>query len=377
MLREECRMKPYQATLFTQEEPSPLSIPDEPIFILNNKRYLNFSTLDCLNYKNNEYLKEAAKLSINETSQTAYSNNHEMLESLKKHMSEFKKIESMLLFSDELSACYALFSIFGPKTVFFIDYETSPSISAILQYRNVEFYSHHNLEHLNKIMGIHTDKVIVIDGLYEWLGYTGPINELIKIALENQAVIIANELNSFGLLGRDGRGFVELYNLYDITNIEIGSFSKYLGGFGTYIGAKKYLINKISENINGIPNPIPKFMVAVDLAGLELLQNEARNRSMFQKLWTNSRFFINRLKQIGLKTKSETPVIVVTLNNNDEAQLFSRRLFNDGILVAVNKERMRFSISIEHSRKDLDYALERIETHFKEIGIVYPDQTQP
>jgi 7-keto-8-aminopelargonate synthetase-like enzyme len=226
-------------------------------------------------------------------------------------------------------------------------------------------------------MGIHTDKVIVIDGLYEWLGYTGPINELIKIALENQAVIIANELNSFGLLGRDGRGFVELYNLYDITNIEIGSFSKYLGGFGTYIGAKKYLINKISENINGIPNPIPKFMVAVDLAGLELLQNEARNRSMFQKLWTNSRFFINRLKQIGLKTKSETPVIVVTLNNNDEAQLFSRRLFNDGILVAVNKERMRFSISIEHSRKDLDYALERIERHFKEIGIVYPDQTQP
>jgi len=365
-------MKPYQVNLFNEQDKTPTFLPSEPVFVVNNKRYLNFSLFDCLNRHNNEYLSETARLNIDSHSFPDVRNPDNLMDDLKREMTEFKKIDSLIVFPDEISATYALFTIFGSKTVFFIDYETTPSICALLQYRNVEFYNHQEPQQLSKVLNGHSEKVIIVDGLYEWLGYTGPISEIVRIAKENQTTIIANELNSFGLLGRDGRGFVDLYYLYDEINIEIGSFNKYIGGYGAYLGAKKYLINKIIENTNGVYLPMPKFMLAVNIAGIEVLKNESKNRTLLSKLWTHSRFFINRLKQIGLKTMSETPIIVIIFNNNEEAETFGRRLFNDGIIVNANKERIRIVISIEHSRADLDYTLDRIEAHFKDMGIVYP-----
>ncbi len=365
-------MKPYQVNLFVDQEQTSIFLPSEPVFIHNNKKYLNFTLIDCFNRRNSEYLNEAARLNIDSHNVVDLRNPDDYMNELKNTLIEFKKLDSTIIFSDEISAIYALFSIFDSKTKFFIDYETSPGIFLVLQYRNIEFYNPRDLEQLSKLMATYTDKVIVIDGLYEWLGCSGPVNELIKIAKENQAVVIANELNSFGLLGRDGRGFVDLFNLYEDINLEIGSFNRYIGGYGAYIGAKKYLINKINENTNGFYMSVPKFMLAVNIAGIELLKDENKNRQAFSKLWTHSRFFINRLKQIGLKTMSETPVIVIILNNNQEAETFSKRLFADGIITNTNKERIRMVLSIEHSRADLDYTLDRIEAHFKDMGIVYP-----
>lgn len=364
-------MKPYQVNLFVDEEKAPILLPSEPVFFYNNKKYLNFTLIDCFSRRNSEYLKEAARLNIDYRNITDLRNPDDYMGGLKNAMAEFKKVDSMIVFSDEISAIYAIFSIFGPKTTFFIDYETSAGICAVLQYRNVEFYNHRDIEQLSKLLTAHSERVIVIDGLYEWLGCSGPINEIVRVAKESQTTIIANELNSFGLLGRDGRGFVDLFNLYDDINIELGSFCRYIGGYGAYIGAKKYLINKICENTNGVYMPIPKFMLAVNLAGIEMLKNEMKNKQVFSKLWTNSRFFINRLKQIGLKTTSETPIVVIIFNNNQEAELFSKRLFEDRIITSTNKERVRMVLSIEHSRADLDYTLDRIETHFKKMGIVY------
>ncbi len=361
-------MRPYQVGLFKEE--SSLLLPSEPIFIHNNKRYLNFSLLDFRNLKNNEYLKETARLNLFADGLGSSSRDSESMEKLRLAMAELKKVESMLLFPDEIAAVFALVSLFEPKAFFLIDYETSPQVYTVLRrYNNIEFYHHGNLEQLARLLAIHSEKVIIIDGLYEWLGYTGPVGEIVKLAKESQTVIVANEINSFGLLGRDGRGFVDLFYIYDDITLEVGSFDRFIGGFGAYIGAKRYLVNKIIENTDPIYNPPPKFMIEVNLAGLSLLKDEKGNKSAFQRLWSHSRYFINRLKQMGLRTKSETPIIVVLFNNNEEAREFSNQLLNEGIIAQVQKERVRFVISLEHTKADLDYTLDRIEAIAKKLGV--------
>ncbi len=362
-------MKPYQVNLFKTPEEIPQIFPAEPIFVYGDKRYLNFTLFDFRNLKNNEFLKETARLTIDQKGTICGSFDDEAMQAIKKAMAELKKLESVMLFPDTVSALFALLSIFESKTVFFIDYETSPSIQAVLSNRNLEFYHHQDLDQLSKLLTMHTEKGIIIDGLYEWLGYTGPVGEIVNLAKQHGAVIIANEINSFGLLGRDGRGFTDLYYLYDDINIEIGSFDRLLGGFGAYIGAKRYLINNILEKTNGIYKPMPKFMVAVNLACVELLKHEKNGKAVLQKLWSHSRYFINRLKQMGLKTRSETPIIVVLFNNNDEAKQFSDLLLNEGIIVDTQRERVRFTISVEHSKTDLDYTLDKIEAIKNKLGI--------
>ena len=363
-------MKPYQAHLFSDESKIPDFLPSEPIFVYENKRYLNFLVFDCFHLRNNEYLKNSAKLNIDANGITATEGRMRTFEELRKAMNEIKKVESLLLFPDEVAALFATISIFGPKTTFFVDYETSPSINAVLQYRNIEYYNHKDLDQLDKLMSAKTEKVIVIDGIYEWLGSMGPINDLVKIAKENDCIIVGNEINTFGFLGRHGRGFVDLLNLYDEMNIEIGSFSKFLGGFGCYVGAKRYLINKIKENTIGIFNPLPQFMLSVNLAGLEIIGTEKGKGDMFQKLWKNSRYLITRLKQIGFSTLSETPIVVVSFKNNEEAGEFIKKLFFEQIIVAQNRERVRLCLSVEHSKEDLDYCLDKFESVGKGLGII-------
>lgn len=365
-------MKPYQVHLFTDEDKIPDTMPCEPVFIHEDKKYLNFLVFDCFYMKNNELLKDAATGHIQEHGISPVSGMVDIIGEIKKSMAEIKKTDTLLFFPDEVTAYLATFSVYGPKTTFFVDYETSPSIISVLQHRNTEYYHHGELEHLDKLLSAKTEKVIIVDGLYDWIGKIGPVNDVVKVAQANECMIIANETSSFGLLGRNGRGFIDLFNLYEAVNIDIGSFSKFLGGFGCYVGAKKYLINKITENAAAIMHPLPHFMLAVNHAALQMLTSGKNGRRSFQQLWKNSRYFISRLKQLDFTTVSDTPIVVVSFNNDEEAVEFAKRLFFDRIIVAQNKERIRFCLSVEHSKEDLDYCLEKCDAINKELGIKKP-----
>lgn len=363
-------MKPYQVHLFAEEATVPDMLPYEPFFVYDNKRYLNFVPLDCFHMKNSEYLRETARATIESRGIRATDGRLEALKDLEKTMCELKKFESLLLFPDEISTLFALLSIFDPETTYFVDYETSPSILALLQRRSVGYYNHRDLGNMNNLLDVQSAKVIIVDGVYEWIGNIGPVNDLIKTAKNNECIIIANEINSFGLLGRDGRGFVDLFNVYGDTSIEVGSFDKFLGGFGCYVGGKKEFIDSIKKNIIDTGEPLPPFLLAVNYAGLELIGPHKNNKKRLQELWKNSRYVISRLKQVGFKTASETPIVVITFNNNDEAGEFRKRLLSHQILVAQNKERVRLCLSIEHSKVDLDYCIATFEMVGKNLGII-------
>ena len=363
-------MKPYQVHLFEGGGKIPVAAQAEPVFVYGDKRYLNFLNFDCFNLRNSDYLKEATRLHIEARGIDSVEGRGELMNKLQEMMANIKDIESLLVFPDEIAALFALFSICGPQTNFFCDYDTSLSVISVLQHRNIEYYSHRDLEQLNNILNMKTGKVIVIDGLYEWIGNIGPVNELITIARDNECIVVANEINSFGLLGRDGRGFIDLFNAYGDVVFEIGSFNKYFGGFGCYLAAKKYLTRKIEENIADLIEPMPQCMLATNIAGLEGVIQGKIDKNKNEKLWKNSRYFSSRLRQDGFKTISDTPIAVIAFSNNEEADEFRKRLFNEQIIVAQNKERIRLCISIEHSKEDLDFCLDRFEAIGKELGIL-------
>lgn len=363
-------MKPFQVHLFSEEGRIPESVPPEPSFVYGNKRFLNFLHLDCLHLKNSEYLKETARSNIEARGIVPTDARAEIMAKLQDVMHEVKRPEALLVFPDEISMIFALVSVFGPKTTFFVDYESSPSLLNVLQYRNIEYYDFRDPDQLVRLLSAHAEKVVFVDGIYDWLGNISPANELVRIAHQNECIIVANELNSFGLLGREGRGFVDLCNAYDAVDVDIGSFSKYLGGFGCYLGSKKYMVNKIRENVGHITDFVPQFMLAVNLAGLEMLRESGRIKDLYNKLWKNSRYFITNLKQMGFKTISETPLAVVTFNNNEEAGEFTKKLIDEQIIAARKKERIRLCLSVEHSKEDLDFCLNKFEVIGNALGII-------
>jgi 7-keto-8-aminopelargonate synthetase-like enzyme len=354
--------------MFSDDKKTPEALPPEPVFIYENKRYLNFVPFDCFHLKNNDALRNTALTSIENNGIAAQGGRIVVLEDLQQAMTTTKKFESYIFFPDDFSVMFSAFSLFGAKTTIFIDYETSPALSAALQHRNIEYYDHKDLDQLAALLGARSDKVLVIDGIYEWLGKIGPVSDLLKLAQTHECLVVANEMNSFGLLGREGRGFIDFFNCYESVNIEIGSFGKYLGGFGCYIGANKFLINNIKENTVQYRKAMPKYMLAVNHEALNFLH--ASKKKIFQKLWQNSRYVVTRLRQLDFSTPSDTPIVVVIFSNDEEAEEFTKRLLANRIVVDQNKERVRLCISIEHTKEDLDQCLSCFESIGEDLGTI-------
>ncbi len=362
-------MRPVQVHLFAEERPDPVRLPDEPVFFFGDKRYLNFTSFDCFRLRRHEYIKEVAKQAIEEHGLAVSPSPVQAEDALRQAMNQFKKTDDLRFFPDEVSAVFALLSIFGDKATFFLEYETAASIAAVMSTRTVEFYHRDDLEQLRKMVSARRERVLVVDGIYEWSGAISPMSDLIAIAREYECFTVVNELGSFGFLGRDGRGAVDFFNLYEDLNLELGGFHRFLGGIGTYVAGKKYLIKKIEENVAGHAAELPGFIGEINRAALNFFQDEKANQQMIQRLWSQGRYAITRLKQEGFNTPSDTPIIVIGLGNEEEARSLTRRLFADGLIVAQNRERIRLILSVEHTRDDIDFCLDRLLIACRELGI--------
>ena len=106
---------------------------------------------------------------------------------------------------------------------------------------------------------------------------------------------------------------------------------------------------------------------------LELFQND---KSDLKKLWENSRYMWNRLKEIGLdigNTKSQ--VVPVMAGNDLRLREISKRLFERGLYtgfvtfpaVPRNSTRLRLSISSAHTKEQMDKASSILKEIYAEV----------
>ena len=100
---------------------------------------------------------------------------------------------------------------------------------------------------------------------------------------------------------------------------------------------------------------------------------------MIKKLWDNTSYFKKELEKIGLPLiKSETPITPILIGDEAEACRFSNTLFKLGLFaqaivfptVPKGKARIRTIMTAQHSKEELDKALEIIETGAKKAGLL-------
>ncbi len=65
-----------------------------------------------------------------------------------------------------------------------------------------------------------------------------------------------------------------------------------------------------------------------------------------------------------MQVVSNTPLV-----GEDDPDIVAK-IFFEQIIVAQNKERIRLCLSIEHSKDDLNYCLDKCESIGKELGII-------
>ncbi len=220
--------------------------------------------------------------------------------------------------------------------------------------------------------------LVITDGVFSMDGDIAPLDRIVELAEQYGACTYVDDAHGDGVLGENGRGITNHFKLEGRVDMDMGTFSKGFGTMGGYIAGtstlKKYLLNKSRTWL--LTGSHPPATVAASIASLELLD---RSDKLVKKLWRNTKSFKKRLKELGFDTgASETPIIPIMTYDEEKAAQMSRRLFEEGVyalpivfpMVAKGKARIRTMMSADHSREDLDFAIEKIEKIGKELSLV-------
>ncbi|MFQ5452439.1 MAG: aminotransferase class I/II-fold pyridoxal phosphate-dependent enzyme [Candidatus Paceibacterota bacterium] len=220
--------------------------------------------------------------------------------------------------------------------------------------------------------------LIVTDGVFSMDGDLAPLPDIVRLAKKYNALTMVDDAHGEGVLGKGGRGIVDHFGFHGKVDIEVGTLSKAFGVIGGFITGKKVLIDFYKQNARQFI--FSSAMTAPDTAALlEAVKILQKSDHLVKKLWDNTKYLKRELVSRGFDIGgSKTPITPIMLGDEKLAVEFANKLFKQGVfasaitypLVALGTARIRLIPSAAHERRDLDFALKRIERIGKKLRVI-------
>ena len=333
---------------------------------------LEFSSNDYLGLADHPLLKEASVRAIEMygtgvAASRLMSGSIGLHEELEKRLARLTGMGSALLFgSGYLANTGLLSSITSRDDLIFADRLNHASLvdGSLLSRAGVFRYRHSNTDHLEYFLANRTcsgNRFIVTDSLFSMDGDIAPLRKLAELSGRYGCDLIVDEAHAIGVFGSGG-GICREFGIKPHT--VIGTLSKALGSYGGFVAGNtelvKYLINSARTFIysTGLPPAAP----AAALKALDIIGSEPESG---RKLLDLASDFRGMIESSGFSTApSESQIVPVRVGENRNAVAFSDYLKRNGIsavavrppTVPAGTARIRFSVTLRHSRNDLSYA---------------------
>jgi glycine C-acetyltransferase len=220
--------------------------------------------------------------------------------------------------------------------------------------------------------------LVVTDGVFSMDGDIAPLPGIVAAAEEFRAAVMVDDAHASGVLGRNGRGTVDHFDLHGRVAIQVGTLSKAIGVLGGYVAGSTALREMLTQRARPFlfSTSHPPAVAASCIAAIHVLQDEPE---LIDRLWANTRYFKAGIAQLGFDTgASETPITPVMMGDSATAARFSQRLFEEGVFaqpvvyptVALDKARIRTIVTAEHTTEQLDRCLEAFGKVGREMGLI-------
>lgn len=298
---------------------------------------------------------------------------HPLYEALERDLAAFKGTEAAVAFNTGYMANLGTISaVMGKDDVVFSDALNHASIidGCRLSGATRVIFPHSDMNKLKELIEITPCKgkrMIVVDGVFSMDGDIAPLDQIVKIAKEYQALVMVDDAHATGVLGQ-GRGTAAHFGLEDEVTIQMGTLSKALGAEGAYVAGKKelidFLINKARSYIFSTALA-PATIAAAHAALKEVMHSPA----LVERLAENGRFMRVELTKYGVQVnQAETPIIPIIVGSAEKATAIANRLNQQGIIlsairpptVPVGESRLRLTVSAAHNQADLVAAARKI-----------------
>ncbi|WP_221564487.1 glycine C-acetyltransferase [Alkalihalobacillus sp. TS-13] len=357
--------------------------------VIKGKEVIQLSSNNYLGLTDHPRMKQAAldaveKYGVGTGSVRTIAGTLAMHEEYEKKLAEFKHTEASLVFQSGFTTNQGvLSSILTKEDVVISDELNHASIIDGIRLTKADrkIYKHVDVEDLERALKESSEyrvRLVVTDGVFSMDGNIAPLPEIVELCEKYDAILMVDDAHSSGVLGRNGRGSIDHFDLNGRVHIQVGTLSKAIGVLGGYVAStqalRDYLIHKGRPFLFSTSHP--PAVTAACSAAIDVLLEEPE---LIDKLWDNAKFFKDGLQKLGFDTgKSETPITPVVVGEAALAHKLSDKLFEYGVFaqgigfptVAKGAARVRTIVTAQHSKDDLQEALDAFEKAGKELNII-------
>ena len=379
-LREQ---KLYQKLRVLETEQRPVARFDgREVINLSSNNYLGLTTHPKLKQK---ALEAIEKYGVGSGAVRTIAGTMTLHMALEEKIAQFKHVEASVVFQSGFTAnAGTVQAILGKEDVIVSDELNHASIidGCRLSRAEIKVFPHKDVEACEKVLREIESrpgrKLLITDGVFSMDGDIAPLPQLVELAEKYGCIMMIDDAHASGVLGRNGRGTVDHFNLHGRVDIQVGTLSKAIGALGGYVCSSRDTIEFLYHRARPFlfSTSHPPSVAATCIAAFEVLEDEPER---IEKLWANTRFFKEGLKKLGFNTGlSETPITPVIVGDAALAHEFSRELFAAGVFaqsvgfptVPVGRARIRTIVTATHTEEELSRALEILETVGKRLRII-------
>jgi glycine C-acetyltransferase len=366
-----------------------------PVCHYDGKEVINLASNNYLGLCNHPKLMEAAlkatrELGVGSGAVRTIAGTMRIHMELEEKIARFKNVEACVVFQSGFAANAGTVSaILGKEDFILSDELNHASIidGARLSRARIKVFRHKDVGHceelLKEVQNEPGHKLVITDGVFSMDGDIGPVDKLVALAEKYGAIMMVDDAHASGVLGRNGRGSVDHFNMHGRVDVQVGTLSKAIGALGGYVCGSKDLIDFLYHRARPFlfSTSHPPSVAATCIAAFDLLEQEPER---IERLWANTRYFQNELKGAGFNIggvntpATETPITPVIVGEGRAAMEFSRALFEEGVMgtgiafptVPEGKARIRLIVTSEHTRENLDRALETLERVARRMNLL-------
>jgi glycine C-acetyltransferase len=372
-----------------------LEEPQSPECVFDGKRVINLASNNYLGLTTHPKLEEAAiaaikKYGVGSGAVRTVSGTMSLHMELEEKIARFKKTEACVVFQSGFAANAGTVSAILGKDDFIISDELNHASiidGARLSKAKIKVFRHKDTAHaeelLKEVAGEPGHKLIITDGVFSMDGDIGPLPALCDLAEKYGAIMMVDDAHASGVLGKNGRGTPDHFQVHGRVDVQVGTLSKAIGALGGYVCGSKELIDFLYHRARPFlfSTSHPPSVAATCIAAFDILEQEPE---LMDKLWENTRFFKKELGLLGFNIggvntpASETPITPIIIGEGRLTMEFSRELFNEGVFtpgiafptVAEGKARVRTIMTATHTKDQLSRALEALKKVGKKLGIL-------
>ncbi len=363
--------------------------PQDTTVTIDGKHCITFCSNDYLGLANDPALvtalqEGARRYGVGSGASHLVSGHSAVHHELETALAAFTGRSRALLFSSGYLANLGVISaLVSPGDPVFEDRLNHASLidAALLSRARLQRYRHGDPQALARRLEKLADKpaLIASDGVFSMDGDLAPLPGLAALAREKDALLMIDDAHGLGVIGREGRGTLEYYNLgEDQAPVLMGTLGKAFGTFGAFVAGSDELIEYLIQFARTYiyTTALPPAIAHASLAALRLVRDGHERRERLHGL---CRRFIEGAKQLGLPLATHltgagqaacVPIIPLILGDNQRTLAASKALEDRGILVTAirpptvpaGSARLRITLCANHTKTQVDQLLEALSS---------------